>query len=168
MTNENYYNQYLDNAYVNPTASSKYNSKFRQKITRQQTFENKKVLGYTTISVDEKIMILVTMILKHKSVFFLLCKQILLKLWFLPVIVKGKRKKIGLEFRPNIKLLLINNANHKIMIIISLFNFCRGVLLTATNSLSLSHLNKKTKTMLTTCAISAQRLNLKSNCNRLG
>ena len=54
------------------------------------------------------------------------------------------------------------------MIIISLFNFCGGLQLTATNSLFLSQRNKKTKTMLTTCAISDLRLDLKSNCNRLG
>ena len=53
------------------------------------------------------------------------------------------------------------------MVINSLFNFCGGLLLTATNSLSLSQLSKKTKTMLTTCAVSAQRLNYNSNCNRL-
>ena len=39
VTNENYHHQYLDNAYMNPTALPAYNPKFWQKITRQQTIK---------------------------------------------------------------------------------------------------------------------------------
>ena len=55
VTNENYYNQYLDNAYVNPTASPKYNPKFRQKITGQQTIKNKKVLSKPMAYKDQRL-----------------------------------------------------------------------------------------------------------------